>query len=324
MGSEVFNATSTPSPWLSQVAESYGVPLYVNEGESGIGQDWNFAYSHARAPFVTIAHQDDVYCPEYAARAVDALAADPASLIFFTDYGELRQGERVDDNELLRVKRRLLAPLKRRSNASRRWAKRAALRFGSAICCPSVTFNVANCPNPPFVVGMKSNLDWATWEALSRLEGSFLYEADHVLMYHRIHSESATSELIASRERDVEDLAMLERVRAAYLESFRCYKRVERHVLCLERGGTVSVLPEYPAEACCKNALAYVAACTGEHHRAESFHTFKLLIGHKTCKGNINWQVCKMIILFEVSISFYFRHELVESMLSFTYFCSNS
>lgn len=211
VGSEVFIATSTPSPWLSQVAESYGMPLYVNEGESGIGQDWNFAYSHARAPFVTIAHQDDVYCPEYAARAVAALAANPDSLIFFTDYGELRQGERVEDNELLRVKRRLLAPLKRRSNASRRWAKRAALRFGSAICCPSVTFNAANCPNPPFIVGMKSNLDWATWEALSRLEGSFLYEADRVLMYHRIHSESATSELIASRERDVEDLAMLER-----------------------------------------------------------------------------------------------------------------
>ena len=113
-------------------------------------------------------------------------------------------------------------------------------------------------------------------------------------------------------------------LRTAYLESVRRYKRVERHVLRLERGGTVSVLPEYPAEACCKNALAYVAACTGEHHRAESFHMLKLLIGHKTCKGNINWQVCKMIILFEVSISFYFRHELVESMLSFTYFCSNS
>lgn len=209
--SEVFIATSTPSPWLSEIADTYGVPLYVNEGESGIGQDWNFAYVHALAPYVTIAHQDDVYCPDYARRAVSALGSDPSSLIFFSDYGELRQGERVDDNELLRVKRRLLTPLRKRQNASRRWAKRAALRFGSAICCPSVTFNVANCPNPPFIVGMKSNLDWATWEALSRLEGSFLYNADDVLMYHRIHSGSATSELIASRERDAEDLAMLER-----------------------------------------------------------------------------------------------------------------
>lgn len=209
--SEVFIATSTPSAWLSEVAETYGVPLYVNEGEAGIGQDWNFAYSHALAPFVTIAHQDDIYCPEYAARAVRALESDDRSLIYFTDYGELRHGERVNDNELLRVKRRLLSPLRKCSNASRRWAKRAALRFGSAICCPSVTFNVANCPNPPFIVGMKSNLDWATWESLSCREGSFLYDADDVLMYHRIHSDSATSELIASRERDAEDLAMLER-----------------------------------------------------------------------------------------------------------------
>lgn len=127
VGSEVFIATSTPSPWLSQVAESYGVPLYVNEGEAGIGQDWNFAYSHARAPFVTIAHQDDVYCPEYAVHAVRALESDVRSLIYFTNYGELRHGERVDDNELLRVKRRLLSPLRKRSNASKRWAKRLSL-----------------------------------------------------------------------------------------------------------------------------------------------------------------------------------------------------
>lgn len=209
--SEVFIATSTPSAWLEGIAAEYRLPLYVNEGEAGIGQDWNFAYSHATAPYVTIAHQDDTYCPGYAAAAVRALSADPSSLIFFTNYGELREGEHVDDNELLRVKRRLMQPLADGTRAGRRWAKRAVLRFGSAICCPSVTFNVANCPNPPFVVGMKSNLDWATWELLSRREGTFLYGGDEVLMYHRIHPESATSELIANHARDAEDLAMLER-----------------------------------------------------------------------------------------------------------------
>ena len=206
--SDIFIASSTPSAWLEDIASSYGVNLYINEGEAGIGQDWNFAYLHAKTPYVTIAHQDDVYCSQYAQTAVDALESFPSSLIFFSDYGELRNGERVTDNRLLNIKRRLLAPLKNRKKAASTGRKRAALRFGSAICCPSVTFNAANCPNPPFVVGMKSNLDWATWEKLSRLEGEFLYEPS-VCMYHRIHEESTTTKLIASQERGKEDLQML-------------------------------------------------------------------------------------------------------------------
>lgn len=39
--------------------------MYVNEGESGITQDWNFAYSKVQTDYVTIAHQDDKYAPEY-------------------------------------------------------------------------------------------------------------------------------------------------------------------------------------------------------------------------------------------------------------------
>lgn len=207
--SEIYIATSTPSDWLENIAAKFDLPVYINHGEKGIGQDWSFAYSCASTPFVTIAHQDDVYNKEYACRAIRALSGDASSLIYFTDYGELRNGIFVDDNRLLRVKRALLAPLKHHSWARRTFAKRSALRFGSAICCPSVTYNVANCPNPPFVVGMKSNLDWATWELLSRTDGSFIYDYEKPLIHHRIHEGSATSELIASKERDAEDLEML-------------------------------------------------------------------------------------------------------------------
>ncbi len=209
--SEVFIATSTPSEWLDSIASEYGLPVFVNTGESGIGQDWSFAYSCAKTPYVTIAHQDDVYSPMYASRCVARLSGDARSIIYFSDYGELRNGRFVDKNRLLQIKRLLLLPLKNSAHADKRASKRAALRFGSAICCPAVTYNVANCPNPPFVVGMKSNLDWATWERLSKLDGSFLYDAGNILMHHRIHEGSATSELIADKSRDAEDLEMLKR-----------------------------------------------------------------------------------------------------------------
>ena len=57
--SEVICCTSTPSPYISRLAEKYGIPLYVREGKSGIREDWLFAYEKAGGKFVTIAHQDD-------------------------------------------------------------------------------------------------------------------------------------------------------------------------------------------------------------------------------------------------------------------------
>ena len=41
------------------------VSLYINEGEKGIGKDWNFGISKIKTDYVTIAHQDDVYKPNY-------------------------------------------------------------------------------------------------------------------------------------------------------------------------------------------------------------------------------------------------------------------
>ena len=52
----------------------------------------------------------------------------------------------------------------------------------------------------------------------------------------------------------------------AYLQAFRCGVAVERHVLGLEGGGVVAVLTEDAAQGCGDDALANVAARTGQHH----------------------------------------------------------
>ena len=54
-------ATSTPNEWIQGLAEKYEIPLYINTGEGGIAQDWNFAYRQAKTDYITIAHQDDIY-----------------------------------------------------------------------------------------------------------------------------------------------------------------------------------------------------------------------------------------------------------------------
>ncbi len=206
----IIMATSTPNDLIKEVAERYELPLYVSGQKPGICSDWNFAVSCAKTPLVTIAHQDDTYEPWYAETAVRQMSEVERPLIFFTNYGELRDGACVDDNRLLHVKRMLLAPIAKRGHTSSKRIKRRIISIGSAICCPSVTLNMSVLPTPPFVSTMKSNLDWETWEKYSHLDGEFVYSKE-ILMHHRIHEGSETSNLIKDNTRTAEDLAMLQK-----------------------------------------------------------------------------------------------------------------
>lgn len=208
--SNVIIATSTPNASIDRVAKKYELPVFVSGAPSGICADWNHAVSRATTPLVTIAHQDDTYEPSYAELMLEAMNRASRPLIFFCNYGELRDGRFVDDNRLLRVKRMLLRPMARRGASSSERVKRSILSLGSSICCPSVTLNVPALPSPPFQSAMRSNLDWDTWERYSHLDGEFVYESA-ILMHHRIHSGSETSALIRDKTRTAEDLEMLSR-----------------------------------------------------------------------------------------------------------------
>lgn len=210
--SRIIMVTSTPNEHISGVAKQYGIPLYINEGEKGIGADWNFGVSKASTKYVTVAHQDDIYEPNYSLQCIKAAEKSRRPIIIFTNYGELRDGRKVNDNTILKVKRLLLFPLKlsiggKRIFASSRFIRRRILSLGNAICCPTVTFNREEAVGNIFKNSMKTNLDWEAWELLSRQRGSFVY-CDRILMYHRIHEESTTSKLIADNSRTKEDYQM--------------------------------------------------------------------------------------------------------------------
>ncbi len=208
--SRVIITTATPNAHIEEQASKYSVPLVVNPGAPGIGSDWNFAVATANAPFVTIAHQDDTYCPNYAEHARLLLEASKHPLIFFSNYGELRDSKQVDDNRLLSTKRKMLAPLKSGRFAGSQFVRRRILSLGSAICCPSVTLACRNLPDPIFIAGMKSNLDWDAWARIADYQGDFLYD-DAILMYHRIHKGSETTAIIEDGERGQEDFEMFRR-----------------------------------------------------------------------------------------------------------------
>lgn len=197
-------ATSTPNRHIIDICNYYGVKLHIGKHESGIARDWTFALECGDAQFITIAHQDDIYKHNYAERALQALSKSDHPLIYFSDYAELRDGEEIIDDKLLRIKRLMLSPLKNQKLAGSKFVRRRILSLGDPICCPSVTYAVNNLEAPVFVDGFKGSLDWQAWEKASRQSGDFLYDSE-ILLCHRIHSESETTHLIESKVRTKED-----------------------------------------------------------------------------------------------------------------------
>lgn len=206
----VMVSTSTPTDAVRSLCAELDIKLVERKGESGLANDWNFALKAAPTPLVTIAHQDDVYKPDYAKTLLKSLEDVERPLIFFSNYGELRDDVEVDANRLLEVKRRMLRPIKRMGSTDDPRIKRRIMRIGSSICCPSVTVDKENVPLPLFRQGMESNLDWEAWERLTHVDGSFVYSSK-ILMLHRIHQGSETSRIIDDGNRTKEDLEMLEK-----------------------------------------------------------------------------------------------------------------
>lgn len=208
--SRIILCTATPSPFLDDVARRHELPVYVNRGPHGIAEDWNFAYAHADKPLVTLAHQDDVYDSEYLERVLDRLNRARRPMICFTDYYELRDGNKVfaNGNRNLQVKELVLTPLRFAALENSRWLRRRVLSLCDPICCPSVTYVRPNLPEVVFESHFKSDLDWQAWEKLSRLRGGFCY-VHAPLMGHRIHAESTTTKVIGDHNgRSAEDLEM--------------------------------------------------------------------------------------------------------------------
>lgn len=205
--SEIIMVTSTPNLFIQRLAEKYAIPLFINEGERGITQDWNFGLKHIKTEFATIAHQDDIYEESYTEQIRKAMQQSRHPLIAFTDYFELRNGEKIYDTQMLKIKRFMLLPMRVKAFRGSKFVRRRVLSMGDPICCPAVTFDLRNIAQPVFSHGFRSCEDWEAWEKLSRLKGDFIYVAKP-LMCHRIHEESTTTAILNDNARVHENYIM--------------------------------------------------------------------------------------------------------------------
>jgi len=207
IGTPILIATSTPNFHIQSLADSYGIPVHLNSQRGGIASDWNFALDVATTPWVTLAHQDDVYLPGFSDRVSQAISRYADAVLLFSSYQEIEGDQIRPPTTLMRIKRVLLElGFLGGTSASTRFFKTNALRFGCAIPCPAVTLKRST--ELRFRLDLKVDLDWAAWLELTSKPGAFVFLRE-VLMQHRVHPESETSAAIDAGHRLAEDELLL-------------------------------------------------------------------------------------------------------------------
>jgi glycosyltransferase involved in cell wall biosynthesis len=204
-------STSTPFDGLYGLAEKFGALVYVHSPNLGIAHDWNMGLSKINTDWVTVAHQDDIYLPTFTEKVLSVVRNKPDVELIFTDYAELLDGGVRTGTVLLIIKKLLLElGFCGRNEIKTTLSKMNCLRFGCPIPCPSVTFRGGKRDNL-FNTRYRVNMDWAAWLEKAIRPGSFVWIKE-ILMQHRIHRASETSEGIAQGYRATEDLELLSRI----------------------------------------------------------------------------------------------------------------
>ena len=240
--SEIYIATSTPSEHIRRLARKYGLPLWVRQGESGIREDWLFAWREGgkRKRLITIAHQDDCYCRDYAKTVLAMYERYPDMTVFCSDYVTLKTREsrmadgtyypvqtRICAGDLVRLVKKLLRlPLRFRFYANRAWVKKSALIFGNSICCPSCTYNYSLIGDYMFDSGYSFALDWENLLSLAERPGRFVCVEEPLIAY-RVHSGAATKKCIEDHRREADEASMFRKLWPDWMASLlmRFYKQ---------------------------------------------------------------------------------------------------
>lgn len=220
---DILLCTSTPCEYIEKLAGKYKIPVFVRNGESGIKEDWLFAWKTAGKDhrLVTIAHQDDRYNRHYVKHLLRAYQKYPDMTVFCSDYlvlkteeQSLRDGTRYPVETVLKagdlvrsVKKVLRLPLRIKGLADRTLVKKSALILGNSVCCPSCTYNHRMIGDEMFGSDFEFALDWDNLYGLANMPGRFVCD-EHPLIAYRVHDGAATKQCIEDHRRSGEETAM--------------------------------------------------------------------------------------------------------------------
>lgn len=205
--SKVILYTSTPNDEMEILCQEYEIEMYTKTG-GGIGRDWNNALSFVTTKYATIAHQDDLYLPDYGTAILSVFEESQDTNLVFTDYIE-NDGQNQPRPRNLNLKIKTIG-LKIMSLFQNKAYQRRVYAFGNFICCPAVSYNLERLTDFQFDEKLKMALDWDAWERIMKRPGRIKFIPCE-LMYHRIHEDSETTANTVDQNRENEELMMFKR-----------------------------------------------------------------------------------------------------------------
>lgn len=208
--SDMYISAAEPSRFLHAIAQKYNIPLIVSANSKGIGYDWSAAYGLCKTKYLTLAHQDDIYLPEYTASCLnEANKAKGQDVIIFTDYYEHFYDTVLAYTGNLLIKKSALSIFFTKNHLYSKSAKKCLVYFGNPISCPTVMYNKEIIGDFRFSDNFSCSLDWDAWIRLAKKDGGFCYIRKKLLI-HRIYEQSQSYIMTQKRLRKKEETAVLE------------------------------------------------------------------------------------------------------------------
>jgi hypothetical protein len=185
------------------------IEILRNEAPLGIGANWNRCAQSVDTDYFCLAHQDDVYRPDFLACLVDALERAPGAGIAHCRSAAIDAGGRALHSGAERYKRhfwRTIAAGDRAAHYRRLW-------HGNFVCCPAVVYRTRSFRDAgPFRSDLRFALDWEYWFRLLR-RGHDIADVEAVLVDYRRHPTAATAAATSGRWRFAEELEVLDEAR---------------------------------------------------------------------------------------------------------------
>lgn len=181
------------------------IEIHRNDPPLGIGGNWNRCVELAATPYVCLAHHDDVYERDYAARMIAALEARPDAGMAHCRATAID----ADGAAVPSLAERFKEHFWRRSPGADRAAHYRRLWRGNFIVCPSALYRRdALRATGPFRTDLRFALDWDYAFRLLRA-GFGIADVPEELVHYRRHAGAATAAANADRSRFAEELQVL-------------------------------------------------------------------------------------------------------------------
>lgn len=209
---EIIICTAIMSDWLVNIANHYSIPIILNNNGGSIAKDWNFAIQHKTSTDIKVlAHQDDIYLPEYAFSVINFFKKNIAANFLFTGLSEL-DGDKISTINLRIFIKKILLTMSfiGRETISKRGDYWRLLAFGCPVPCPTVAYRASLADSFLFSDKYRVNLDWDAWSRLAN-KGVTCGYIPKQLVIHRIHEGSETKKAISSSVRFNEDRILFSR-----------------------------------------------------------------------------------------------------------------